>query len=550
MRRSIAAGLMTIVWLTLSSTDSGYAAFPQRTCSSTTWSSQVPVDIGSHEFDKDISPDGNGAQNYGKNEWFKWTLAINSNVALLNPHLYNFNTEAGYDQLIINSTSMSGNLASQWWPDNFAWTPNGSPVYKLEWVSDWAVTASGAQWNYVKVICLGSGQTTVAQVRPITKNTRYDGVFVNDDDVYYFSISVPSNRRLIISLDVNAASNGPLGQAPDFDLFASTTTSKPDNSNYQWRAYHSNQPGTLEAAGEGLVIPTSTLNRTVYIGVHNHSGQGHFSIRGNLADANSTLTICTQDKTPAQVVADPGWGLARDTIVRTVVRNFQATHGNLFTSNVILKLQSTGLHTGFDPNKPFCEGDSACDWCMTGYSISTSVPSGDGCGYQASPISGRVRIPHVRCHGSEADPAQPSSRNYDHPANMSKVLAHESGHGLARMAVHQDVGPLLADQYDAEPTEDAHTLMNGPLDIYDSGFLRDVDSAYRYSTTLNHCQIGDPQQTFTPFCSQATSDWSVIQNSQWISSLWTFPDQTKSAQPWLRAQANVWLRDVITITAQ
>ena len=73
-----------------------YAAFPQQTCG-TGWSDNIPVDIGSHEFDIDLN-----TGNYGLNEWFIYPLDVNSNVAWMNPHLLNWNTETNADILTLD----------------------------------------------------------------------------------------------------------------------------------------------------------------------------------------------------------------------------------------------------------------------------------------------------------------------------------------------------------------------------------------------------------------------------------------------------------------
>ncbi len=531
------------------------AAFQQQTCG-TGYLDEIPVDIGSHEFDRDLwTYSQTGQINYGLNEWFSYPLAVNSNVAWLNPHLLNWNTEAGYDILTLNGGGsdyqFSGNLGTQWWGIKYGY--NSGALYQIEWRSDYSNTEpGGAQWDYVRVQCTGATQTTTPPIRPLTANTRQDGIFIVDsNDVYYFSVTQPANRMMVLTLDVNAASDGPDGDPPDFDLYASTTTSMPDDSNYQWRAYDGNPTGTIEGAGEAIVLHSSTSAHTVYIGVHNFSGAGHFSLRANVVDNNRTLTICTQDQTPAQVMADPDWPNAKETIERILVRDFQATNGNMWMSDVRLKLQSSGLQTGSLPgtgyidSNNYCYADPACDWCMTGYGRADQGM--DGCGEQTDYGTGRVRIPNVHCQGATGDSYHLAG--YDNPELLSKRVEHENGHGLGRMLTHSDVGLMLVDQYSVWPTEDSHTVMNGPFPNSATAPRLMLDTSLRYSTDFNHCLPLDPQQTMTPTCSQSTSDWTRIQTSGWTTG-WTFPDQTKSSQPWLRAQANYWLRDQIFFTAE
>ena len=330
-----------------------------------------------------------------------------------------------------------------------------------------------------------------------------NGLFVNDNDVFYYEVTQKANQPLVITLDVNAANTSTV--VPDFDLYASTTTETPDDSDFGWRAYEGNGTGTIDGAGAVLVIPGNNfLDRAVYIGVHNFAGRGHFSIRANLISGNRTLTICTQDATPAQVMADSGWANVKETIQRTLARNFAATNGNLWIDNVILKLQAGGLQSGWTEASQFCPSDGSCDWCMTGYGLNSQGM--DGCGEQTN-SQGRVRIPNHKCQGAGRDNAHDAQ--WDQPAKMSKRLEHESGHGLGRMVKHTDVGLMLADQYSVGP-EDAHTVMNDPVDFPDQ-------TNVRYSTDFNHCKPFDPQNTQHPTCSQSTSDWTRIQNSGWTT---------------------------------
>jgi len=244
------------------------------------------------------------------------------------------------------------------------------------------------------------------------------------------------------------------------------------------------------------------------------------------------LTICTQDMTPAQVMANPGWPNAKETLQRTLARVFQATEGNDWIDNVSLKLQAAGIQG--PGTQYFCENDASCDWCMTAYGISTN--GFDGCGYQGNG-GGRMRIPNVRCQGAEADPYH-GARNYGNPEYLSKVLLHESGHALGRMITHQDVGTMLPDEYAGAGTpQTAHSVMNGPVDQLDTG--------YRFSTDFNFCPAGDPQSS--PVC-PPSSDWKRIKDSGRANN-WIFPSASQSAQPWLRFQANVWARTFININA-
>lgn len=506
-----------------------HAAFAQATCSQS-WSLDVPTDIGSSEFDKNLAT---GTANYGLNESFSWPVFVSTNTGLMQPHLADFNTEQSYDYLQITwgtngntTSSFTGNLGTLW--SGFSFIPNYDR-FGLKWVSDYSITRpKGARIDLMKFQCLPAAQqTTSAPVRTIQANKRYDAVHFNDADIHYYMVEQQPNTALVLTLDVNAAD-----AYSDFDLYASTSTTRPDDSDFTWRGF--NGGGGTSSAGEVLVIPAfaNIDNRPVYIGVRNYSGKGHYSIRANRVPGDRQLTICTQDMTPSQVMSHPNWPSAMETLQRTVARVFQATEGNLFKDNVRIK-QESGPFRGAGQNY-FCGNDSACDWCMTAYGVASQGI--DGCGFQGSG-DGRMRIPNIRCMGSEIDPYHVPNRNWGFPDAFSKILLHESGHALGRMITHQNVGTMLPDQYRNNGAQTAHSVMNGPDDY--------VDSGYRFSTTFNYCPVNDPQAS--PDC-PPSSDWTRIQTSGNANN-WIFPLSTQSSQPWLRFQQNVRVRPFITFTA-
>lgn len=88
------------------------AAFQQKLCPQS-WS-DAPVDVGTHEFDRDFRPGIDGVT-YGMNQWSSWPVWVSSNVEWMDPHLLNWQTEAGADVLTLNNSyGFSGNLGTQW----------------------------------------------------------------------------------------------------------------------------------------------------------------------------------------------------------------------------------------------------------------------------------------------------------------------------------------------------------------------------------------------------------------------------------------------------
>ena len=521
-RFAVSALVMGVVLAPLSAS----AAFLQRTCPESFWT-PVSTNFGAEEFDKDLQTQGN----YGKNEFFSWKVHVNSNTLFMRPRLLNWNTETGFDYLMVNpgSQKITGNLGTLW-ADMIFGAPDNSENFIFDWKSDHIITRAGTpKIDLMQFACKAPAfQTTTAPVRLMAVNQRTDIVFHRANDIAYFQALQAPGYAMVVTLDVNSqdATN-------DYDLYASTSTSRPDDANFMWRAI--NGGGSPGWSGETLVIPANTTGflRAIYIGVRNKTN-GHVSVRVNRIAGTRQLTICTQDMTPTQVMAHQGWPNARNTLRRTVLRLHQLTHGNMWLDSVRLKLQSSGLQSGWTAANAFCNADSACDMCMGAYGISTMGQ--DGCGFQTG-MGARVRIPNVRCQGAEADPYH-GSKNYGDPGPFSKILAHECGHGLARIGSHTDSGFMLSDQYlsGAYP-QCAHTIMNGPLGPENSG--------YRYSTDHTNCHSNDP--AVVPVCPPA-SNWTTIQNSG-VFPGWVFPPRDRSAQPWLYFQNNQRAAERINFTA-
>ena len=488
------------------------APLPQAACSGST---PIPVDIGASEFDKSFS-DGTS---YGLNEWYPWWTYTNANTVWMQTHVTNFNTEANYDYLSVNGTMLTGNLGTQWFPTTF-----GKP-FLMEWKSDGSIIRTGIpKIDQVTFTCLPSNQqVTTAPINPVILNYRFDVLFPFQEDVAYFSVDQPATSPLMITVD-NIADEG---QA-DYDIFASATVQRPGKLDATWLA---DRPGGhLGQGSEALIIPSSGGSRKIYFGVHNYRGVGHVAVRASRVDADRTLTICTQeDFTPAQLMSHPNWPAMKRGLIKAMLLVMPATNGNMWKDNIRIKRASSILPK--DPGNAFCQKDSGCDWCMTSFGHQADPQPWDGCGYQADPSSGRVRIPNVRCAGADADPFH-GGTNWDAPDNMGYVLSHEAGHGLARMGNHSGA-VLLPDEYGAGGAPQCgHSVMNGP------------QITYRYCTAFNHCQVGDPASS--PSC--GNSAWTIINNSGAFPG-WVFPDPARSAQPWLWLQTNETAIRAIDFTA-
>jgi hypothetical protein len=499
---------------------------PQQPCSES-WSSSMPANLGAYEFDKDLT--NLGATNYGLNESFSWALHVSSNTRWMNPHLLNWNTVTG-DYLKINSGKLEGDRGTIWWGSQYG--PNSAAFIPLVWNSNSTGTAAGYPTvDKLRFKCRPpADQTDVGPVRAINANQRYDAAFFVPDDVMYFSVPQPAGKPLFVTLDVNAGTSD-----ADFDLYASHLDQRPSELTALWA---NTVPSTVtpQEAGATLYIPSASATRTMYIGVINYAGRGHVSLRANVVE-ETTLTVCTQDIAATSLRSSyPTWSRRmEETLRRTAMRVLQMTNGNLFFGRIRFKTQSTGLQSGWIESRKFCQGDSACDVCMQAYGVSANGQ--DGCGFQTQGSTGRMRIPNVRCQSTSRDMGYPVERTWVYALDFSRVLAHEAGHALKRIAHHQDVGTMLQDQYvGGFDPQDAHTIMNGPWGP--------LHTSYRLSTDFNHCKTGDPETN--PTNCAPKSDWRTIQDSGEFPD-WIYPSHAASSQPWLQLSDNTsaWNAPVI-----
>jgi hypothetical protein len=492
-------------------------AASQRFCSES-WSASMPANLGAYEFDKDLTD--LGAANYGLNESFSWPLHMSSNVKGLNTHTNAWNTLTG-DYLKIGTLKIQGNQGTAWSATQLA--PTSASDIPLIWNSDGAGTAAGYPTvDLVRFKCLPpSQQTAVGPIRPISANRRYDAAFFVPNDVLYFSVTQPGGKPLFVTLDVNAATSD-----ADFDLYASNLHERPSEGLAVWEDAARSSVSPQES-GAAIYIAATPSSRTIYLGVVNHAGTGHVSLRANLVE-DAMLTVCTQDIAATSLESEaPAWTRRMvETLRRTSMRVLQMTNGNLLFRRIRFKTQSTGLQSGWIESRKYCEGDRSCDLCMQAYGRQSNGQ--DGCGFSAQSTTGRMRIPNVRCQSGSRDPAYPEERTWANQEYFSRVLAHEAGHALKRMAHHEDVGTLLHDQYvGGFDPQDAHTIMNGPWGP--------LHTSYRLSTDFNHCKTGDPKTNPTN-CSPK-SDWTTIQESGEFPG-WIYPNPNASSQPWLALYDN------------
>jgi hypothetical protein len=516
------AGLAIAV-VVLATASEANAGFTQASCDPA-YGAAVPSDFGANEFDRLY-------QDSTKYDWWENRIErvmVNGNVTMLKFEYTNFTTEYYFDKLsflhLNGWLDLSGNLGT----GETAWVyPLGGDVnnrrFYWKWLSDYSVTyQSNPRIHRTKVFCSAQAQPTAPHT-PIVVNSRENGLLIADGDVIYTSVTQPAQTHMLLTVDVlnSDVTN------PDTDLYASTTTTMPDNSNYTWRGYHSNPNNNYNAAGESLDLGYSGSSRTIYIGVRSYRGRSHFTLR---ADAQKvfagrrTVTVCHPNV--SNISQHSNWPKISETLRMASVRTRTLTHGNVYFSEFRMKyLNGTG-------GDHFCINDSSCDWCMTDTSFT------DYCGYQGRWLGAsteKLRIPNAAC-----------TTSYNSSESLSVKLLHEIGHYLFRLT-----GPPYGEGFDGNEEYDGrplyghpfcrHSVMNGPY-----------ESSYRFCVYDDHCKgAGIPEPGFD--CSANQNMWARIQNGNRAGWFYSFPAQgtgTQTAQIGKFAYRNYFSQQHVTFTFQ
>ncbi|MCC6750555.1 MAG: hypothetical protein IT371_23020 [Deltaproteobacteria bacterium] len=483
------------------------------------------MDLGASEFNQAWGL----PVKYGHNEKHGWKLLVNSNVSQVDFMYAGFDTESSYDYLDLGHLNGTHRLTGALGTGEAALLPL-APTWNQRhftvlWKTDASVNRNGIpRVSQVEARCLATPNPTALNM-PITVNQRWEGLLIKSGDVIYTSVLQPANTRMVLTLDAIA---GKIAN-PDFDLYASTSTTMPDNSNYTWRSYNGNGGRGLAGGGEAIDIGTTTTARAIYIGVRSYpwtDNAGHFVLRANVqksvpfgATGVRTLTVCHPGVSNIQSHAN--WPKAKETLQRAALRVLAATHGNIFLRTFAMK------YVAGSTNGQFCEG-ATCDWCMT------HPDKGDYCGYQANGLPGRVRIPNIACAGAGYAPG-----NYDDPTLLSLIVAHEATHGV----LGQADDPVQGDEYYQGLSFCGHSILNGPHNW-----------TYRFCTSLNHCRDPEPGAT-TPAgfdCSLSSGNlWDRLQTGSQASSFYSFhPTDQTSAQPWETYHSNYHARNLVNFTYQ
>jgi len=431
-QQSLASLFVLMAGIVLSRT--ALAAFHFATCVTSGWDTNVPSEIGALEYVKQSTSPAGGPVDmtlYNFNTSQSVTVFTNPNVLFLQPSFGFFVTELGFDKL---------NISGQGVPIfNYSGSVNSSTVSLVRSADMWDTGIGSSDVAYINASwtsdfnVASNAPPTVAQVAPRCKsnqsiaafnniqlipNTRVDGLLIKPGDVNYMTVLQPANRTMVIRMDALSTSAG-----GDFDLYVSTSSSTPDDANFQWR-------GFTGLPSEALQIPQSASARTLYIGVHSYApanSTGHYALSADVVTTPTAGKVCVTDST---FTGHPTLTPAQFTSLRQFLQAGSAyLYG--FTNGIAWRNAYT-LNTGWTGT---CNANNTgCEICIV--NDATDVSFG-------RLVAGN-KVGHIEMHGA----------NWSQGAALGWLFAHESGHACFGLSD----GSGTVDEYEQPPAGD---LSNG-----------------------------------------------------------------------------------------
>jgi hypothetical protein len=470
-----------------------HAAFQPLSCGSSSFNNSIATQIGSTRFDRNAL---NGSQ-YINNNDLSWNLYMNPNVSQVRFITSGgFSLENNFDYLQVTSQSpvfkYTGNIGAGNTHDSTAMgTTTAEKSLGLLWHADGSVVGTPALLDSAQFICQSTVQpasNTIAFGAPQQFSPKYaEGLLLGVGDVIYFSVIQPANVPFSIALQGISGSG-------DIDLYVSTTTATPDDSNFTFR-------GFTNTANEFLRIPAAASQRTLFIGVRSFAGTvGHFDL--HIMNQGSTTPIRPKVCTPGFALDpnSPRTAKLISSLQNTAMRITAATRGNW-------------VFGGFDVfQSPACSGHTFCSDCDSSCKICLMSPTeADSCTVGQSFLNGTIRVANINC------PAFDTGGDVRFNAF---VWAHEFGHGFFGMD----------DEYYANGGFCGHSLMSGP-------------SNSNFFCTLNqHCRDG----AVAPMvgegrCGSGKENWTHF------SSLWIRPNLTTEPDIEIFNNWNQSAMDAVTV---
>jgi CUB domain len=263
-------------------------------------------------------------------------------------------------------------------------------------------------------------------------NSEREGVLIGTHDIRYFAVQQKANQPLAVHLkqDTGAWNN------QDFDLYiASTITTPGPTSGAQYLSARGggciDENGHTQMCEDHVLVPATSSDHTVYIGVYSYTGGGGFKLYANNIGktyqlrADSRFNYKSPDYTQH----------LKDVLLATAGANYQAGDG-------------TGMITRWDlyNNDPTCGGLG----CNVNFWAGADL--GAACGYTD------VCVAALGCNfsnpGEQVNDCATMDFGYNHSTHyLGMALAHESTHCIYG----------FPDEYtDAETGfNDGHSIMSG-----------------------------------------------------------------------------------------
>ena len=471
----IRRALMLCTPAALLSASPAWGAFSRLTCPTSGWGTPIPTEMGGLEYVRQSTSPAGGTgdmtlYNLSQTGDF-WGVMGNGNIRFLNPWFGFFVTETNFDKFAVtvggsnftytgalNSSTTTLVQSGDTWDLRTDLGPAGRA--NIRWISDVSVAnQTPPTIAQMGPRCRTNQTTNGVNGFIFSLQTRMDVLLLGTGDTVYGRITQPANQAIIISMDLLNATAG-----ADFDLYASTTTSLPDDSNFQWRGFSG-------FASEALFIPAAATSRTVNIGIHSFNGSGDVALDIAAPQINNPRFCITDAGLTNHVTLNATQqGQLRD--------HFQAGSAHLYSySNGMLFRQTFTNNTTWSGS---CTTTNGCDICIV-----NDAPNNVSFG------SGVAGFPcgHIDMHGG----------NWQAGIATGWLFAHESGHACFG----------LPDQYQLPPAGDSSPRYCGHTTMANN-------SKSQTFCSQNHCRDG---QVFdSGQCDpNGQSDWARMLGTTWAT---------------------------------
>ena len=280
---------------------------------------------------------------YANHTYRPWRMLFNQNVWVASLRFTGFETENNYDKLYImhglGTTEYHGR-DSQSDPNvpplntfipfltNFSGT---APAYlDYKWHSDSSINYQGNEIDALQLHCAINPQPP-SNTLYVARNYPHEGYLLGSTDVIYVKVVQPAGYEMGLVL-------WPLTNNVDFDLYASTSSSFPNNSDFMWSGVNYGQTPEL------VIIPSwgsvGQGYRDVFITIHSYSGMGHFRFYANIHGEAAAPMNAGTDWNPNAADKD----YIKRILKKTSIAAYMATEGRYLIKNWYLHWNDADEH--------------------------------------------------------------------------------------------------------------------------------------------------------------------------------------------------------------